>query len=173
MAQHRKRVHRTIALFPNVYGFGFAVFEGPLRLVEWGTKHLKGAPEDVILDKIDALFSWFEPDTCVVENVAGQGPWKSDRVKKLIRRIIALAEGNGIDAHSYSRAQIRQAFEKVGARTKQEIAEVIAGDYEELMPILPQPKKVWENEVTSMGMFDAASLALAHFHFRHIETNGG
>ncbi len=168
MSNELTKVRRILAVFPTTYGFGFVVFEGPLRLVDWGVKRIASKDHAENLAKIDACVEWFEPDTLVVENIAGGGSSKGKRVTRLIRTVVRRARKQRIHIEAFSRDRIRQAFSVVGAFTKHEIATVIAKDYEVLAPLLPSRRRIWMTEDQRMGVFDAAALALTHFHFEHV-----
>lgn len=162
------KVRRIVALFPNTHGFGYVVFEGPLRLIDWGVKRIPSKDHRENLRKVDAFLDWFEPDAVILENVAGEGSWKGKRVAALIRAIGRRASRRHICVEAYSRSLVRQAFSLVCAKTKSEIAEVVANDYEQLRPLLPRKRKLWMAEDPRMGVFDAASLALTSYHFEHL-----
>lgn len=168
MSNESTKVRRILAVFPTTFGFGFVVFEGPLRLVDWGVKRIASKDHNENLTKIEACVEWFEPDTLVVENIAGGGSSKSKRIARLIRTVARRARKQRIHVEAFSRDRIRQAFSAVGATTKHEIATVVAKDYEPLAPLLPTKRRIWMTENPRMGVFDAAALALTYFHFEHV-----
>lgn len=156
---------RVIAFFPTTHGFGFAVFEGPSELVDWGAREVRGGRREEFLAKIEALLSWHRPDVVVLENYAGEGSKRGKRIQALIRSIAKRAAKLDVKVASYSRGLIRQCFLRYQARTKHEIAEVIAREFPELELRLPPKRKPWMSEHYRMSMFDAAALALTHFFF--------
>ena len=167
MTQQRTKVERIVGVFPTTHGFGYAIFEGPLRLIEWGVKHIPNREQADNLKKFEALLEWYEPDLVVFENAAGEGSHKSKRIGSLIRAMARRACKCGVPLTGYSRARIREAFSQVDAATKHEIAVEIANSFVELAPLVPNKRKAWTTEEARMGIFDAASLVLTHFHFEH------
>lgn len=168
MNHKRLRVRRVVAAFPSTWGFGFAVFEGPLRPVDWGLKRVSTKRRADAVRKLAALTDWYQPDVLILENHAGDGSRKSPRVRAVIVAMAAHARKCNLVFASYSRGMIRQAFSEVPAFTKYEIAQAIANDYPELAPRLPPRRRIWMSEDCRMAIFDAASLALTFFHFEHI-----
>ena len=118
------------------------------------------------MKKFEALLEWFEPDLVVLENAAGDASRKGKRITGLVRAMARRSARCGVPLESYSRARIRQAFSEVDAANKHEIALAIAAAHEELAPMVPQKRKPWTTEDPRMGVFDAASLVLTHFHDR-------
>ena len=166
MTYQRMKVQRIIGIFPTTHGFGYAIFEGPLRLIDWGVKHVSSREQADNLKKFEALLEWFEPDLVVLENPAGVASRKGKRITSLVRAMARRSARCGLPLESYSRARIRQTFAEVDAVNKHEIALVIAAQHEELAPLLPGKRKPWMTEDPRMGVFDAASLVLTHFHDR-------
>ncbi len=164
MIHRQKGVRRTVGVFPTTHGFGFAIFEGPLRLIDWGVKHIPSREQSDNLKQFDALLTWFEPDLVVLENPAGAGSHKGKRITRLIRAIARQSAIHHVALKCYSRAEILTAFARIGASNKHEIAVEIARLYEELSPLLPEKRKLWTPEDRRMGIFDAAALVLTHFH---------
>ena len=173
MKRKRKEVRRVLAVFPSTWGFGFAVFEGPLRPIDWGVKCVRGKSHGDHLEKFRALLTWYRPDVLVIENYAGSGSRKSKRVEWVIRAMARTAGKDNVKLASYSRSLIRQAFSAVGAHTKYEIATAIAASLPELAPRVPKRRKLWTSEGCRMSIFDAASLALTFFHFEHVRHIAG
>ena len=89
---------------------------------------------------------------------------KSNRVKKLIKKIIEYASNRDIVVRQYSRVQIRSAFEDFSAVSKYEIAVQIAKFFPHLNKVLSPKPKCYLPQNHYQGMFDAMSLVLSH-HF--------
>lgn len=154
----------VLAVFPTSRGFGYAVFEGPLGPVDWGVKEVRGDKNRQSLERIRELIEWFRPDAIVLEHCGGSGSHRSDRVKCLVQGLKRLARRYDITIQSYSRAQMRAYFSRVGAVTKYEIAKAVAGQLPELEPWLPPPRKLWMSEDPRLSIFDAVALAFMFFY---------
>lgn len=157
---------RVFAVYPSTRGFGFAIFEGQLRLIDWGVKEVRVTKKNPLaLEKIEELVDFYQPEVIVVEDYRGEGSRRSRRIRKLIDDIEELAMKRNIPLRGYSRDLIRSAFSDIGARNKDEIAQAIANRFPELEPRLPRIRKPWMSEDSRMNIFDAVSLALTFFHF--------
>jgi len=64
---------------------------------------------------------------------------------------------------TYSRSDVRQAFEYLGVTNKHAIAEAIAKHIPAFARYVPPPRKLWRTEHYQMGILDAAALALTYF----------
>src|SRR5947199_4228595 len=117
---------RVLAIDPSTRGFGFAVLEGPERLVDWGVKETKVNKNAKSLTLIDDLIGRYEPNMIVVEDYEGKGSRRCDRIGELINDISKLASKRKIRTRSFSRAKVKQAFFESGALNKYEIANAIA-----------------------------------------------
>jgi len=115
------------------------------------------------LKLIDDLIEQYQPSMIVVEDYAGKGSRRCQRIQGLINDISKLVLKRKIRVRSFSRAKVKQAFSESGALTKQEIAIAIASRLPELAPRLPRFRKPWMSEDYRMSIFDSAALALTFF----------
>src|SRR5258708_22456161 len=150
----------VLAIDPSTRGFGFAVLEGPNRLIDWGVKETKKEKNARTLKLIDDLIDVYLPSVIVVEDYAGKGSRRCRRIERLINDISRLASKRQIKVRSFSRAKVKQAFSESGASNKQEIAIAIANRFPELAPRLPRFRKPWMSEDYRMSIFDAVALGL-------------
>lgn len=165
MKRNSLRTERVLSLFVSVRGIGFAIFDGPWVLVDWGVKEASGQQKNEIgLRKVQELMARYRPAVVVVEDYRGEGSRKSERVERLIDAISAHAGFARIVVYRYSRAQIRKLFSKFGATNKQEISREIVRRLPELQWYQPPMRKIWLPEDRRMSIFDAAALAFTHFH---------
>lgn len=158
------RPPRVLGVSPSSRGFGYAVFEGPGEVIDWGVQAIPSNERARRIARIEALIDWYAPDVIVVENCTGQGSRRGVKTRRQIEALVRIAQKRRIKAKSYSRAVIRQCFARFNARGKDAIARVIAHEFPEMEPRLPPPRRPWMSEDTRMGMFDAAALALTHFY---------
>src|SRR5437773_8565947 len=113
---------RVLAIDPSTRGFGFAVLEGPDRLVDWGVKETKTDKNRRSLKLISNLIEQYEPGVLVLEDYAGKGSRRCERVTGLIDEIRELAVKRKVKVKSFSTADVKNGFAESGATTKQEIA---------------------------------------------------
>jgi Holliday junction resolvasome RuvABC endonuclease subunit len=157
---------RVLALDPASRGVGFAVLEGPTRLIDWGVKETRGKPPHTVLSQLDALLNRYQPEALVIEDCRARGSRRCPRVRRLLQEAAARAVRRHIRPRRVSRASVQQAFAPSGARTKYEIAQAIAIRFPELRPRVPPPRKPWMSEDARMSIFDAIAFALADYRRR-------
>jgi len=167
MNQNSTQPKRILAIDPTTRGFGFAVLEGPMSLVDWGVKEAKGKTNknERSLNLIEDLIIHYRPDVIVVEDYDGQDSRRCPRVAGLIRRVAQLAGKRKIIIRSFSRSMVRDAFSEVHAHTKHQIAEAVSSRFPELVPRMPKFRKCWMPEDYRMNFFDAIALGLTYFYF--------
>lgn len=151
---------RVLAIDPYPRGFGFAVLEGPERLIDYEVKKVRGDKNSACLKRVNDLIGRYQPDVIVLGNPTGKGSRRVLRVQELTQEILKLASSKRIKARSISRLQIINAFSPSGAFTKHQIASRIAEQFPELALRLPPPRKRWMSEDERMSIFDAVALAL-------------
>jgi RNase H-fold protein (predicted Holliday junction resolvase) len=85
---------RVLALDPSTRGFGFAILEGPNRLIDWGVKETKTEKKQRALKLIEDFIERYQPDLIVVEDYEAKGSRRCRRVQELINDISKLAVKN-------------------------------------------------------------------------------
>src|SRR6266481_9429759 len=93
---------RVLAIDPSTRGFGFAVLEGPERLIDWGVKETKKNKNPRTLKLIDNLIDVYLPSMIVVEDYDGKGSRRCRRIQGLISDISKLATKRKIRVKSFS-----------------------------------------------------------------------
>src|SRR5207247_10688936 len=89
---------RVVAIDPSTRVFGFAVLEGPERLIDWGVKETKKNKNARTLKLIEDLIERYQPSVIVVEDYAGKGSRRCRRIQGLIKEISKLASKRQIRA---------------------------------------------------------------------------
>lgn len=156
----------VLAIDPSTRRFGFAVLEGPNRLIDWGVKETKTDKKKRSLKLITELIDCYQPSVIVVEDYEAKGSRRCERVGELINDISKIALKRKVKVRSISREKVKQAFSESGASTKHEIAMAIANRFPELTPRLPRFRKPWMSEDYRMSIFDALALGLTFLHWR-------
>ncbi len=159
-----KRHGLVLSIYATTGGFAYALFEGPLSPVDWGTRGARGKDKNVrCVESVAKLVEAHQPDVLVIEDCTALGSRRSLRIRRLYRSIEVWAGNQAIETHSYSRNLIREAFGKLGALTKREIAEVIARHIPAFDHRLPPVRRAWMSEDPRMGLFDAAALVMTFY----------
>jgi hypothetical protein len=165
MNDKRPQGDLVLAVYPSARGFGFAVFERPRSLVDWGVRGIRGQRKNAqALAKVQELLAFYRPDFLITEDHEGAGSRRGRRVQDLIDAIADTAAKQGVVSRSFSRADVRTRFQHLGARAKGEIARAIAREFPELAPRLPPVRRIWMSEDARMNIFDAVALGMTFFH---------
>ena len=161
---HAETRELVLAIYPTTRGFGFVLMTSPLSPVDWGTKEVRGRDKNAkCLAKVAALIEVHQPDAIALEDAAAPGSRRSLRIRRLSRAISSLAEDQALDVQTYSRAAVRECFERFGARTRYEIAMAISKRVVAFDRFLPPQRKLWMTEDVRMSIFNAAALVVAVF----------
>ncbi len=154
------------AVYPSTRGFGYAVFEGPELLVDWGVKAVRGRQKNLAsLERVRELLAFYRPDVLVLEDYGGSGSRRAKRIQTLINLMTAHAAEERTAVASFSRSEVRACFDLT---TKREIAEVLAREFPELERRLPPVRRIWMSEDARMNIFDAAALGITFFRTRKL-----
>ncbi len=138
--------------------FGFAAFEGPDELLDWGVKSFRHGVNAVKVpasQKVAMLLSEFRPDVVVIE----KSPYRENIW--LIGTVMRLARKRNVPVGLVSRAAVRKRF-PVPGRNKHGIAVFISGRFPELAERVPPKRKPWQSEDYRMSIFDATALGLTY-----------
>jgi hypothetical protein len=158
----KETAKRVLAIDPFSRGVGFAVLEGPERLIDWGLRTTGRADNAKALRVIDKLIDRFRPDVLALEDWESAGSRRCGRVQTLLDRIAA-TEGPRVLVRLITRRQIRAIGPMPQTSTKRGRACFLAERFLELQPFLPPIRKPWMPEDDRMAIFDAVSFAVAYF----------
>lgn len=155
----RPGAHRPVlACYPTSRGIGYALLDRERRLVDWGTKGIRGRGKNVqSLHAVTALIERHHPARVVLEDVTVRGTRRHTRIRALHESIVKYAKANGYRVRRYSRNDVYTYF---NVRTKHELAVTIAQALPALQIRIPPKRKPWMSEDARQSLFDAAALAL-------------
>lgn len=154
----------TLALFPNMRGFGFACLENPQKIIDNGMVRIYPLDNSKLLNRIQTLFDYFVPAVVVMREYSMENTRHSRRVRNLIDEVCKRAEKLNIRVYHYSREQVKDVFAQFEATTKYEIAQKIVEWFPQLAPRMPKIRNLWVPEDINMGTFDAIALAITHMY---------
>lgn len=170
MRRGRTTIERSLAIDPTHRGFGFAVLEGPDRLIDWGLCYVTGDTTPGSLRRLADLLRRYRPDTLVLEDCAARTCRRGPRVRNLLGRMAAIAAGSRIRVHRVSSDAVRRAFSTNSAAAKHDVATRVAARFPELLSKLPKPRKPWQAEDERMAIFGAAGMGTTWFDGRSGRT---
>ncbi len=151
----KRRPLRVLSIDLTAKGFGFALLDAKVGLLDWGFCTIRASQDDLFVARIISRIDRGRPTALALENIApAKGRENAQRRRDMI---IRLAAERQLGTCHVSRA-IVQRF--LGATTKIEIARCLAAQFPELMSRMPRERRLWMTEDERMHIFDALSYAV-------------
>lgn len=154
-------VTRIMALDIRRRRVGYAIFEAPLRFLDWGVISFRACPPDT--GRIRSMVQLLRPSVVLLCRISAKGRRNNFQTKALLRAVRAEVRRSSVPVAYAGERSARIFFREYGAHHKQAVAVLLAKAFPELAGKLPPPRKAWQAEARRMSMFDAAALALAYF----------
>src|SRR5438309_7837224 len=82
---------RILAIDAAGRGFGFAVLEGPARLLDWGVRGAKARCHVQAIDQLKALLDYYGPDAIVTQKLADPEVRRGYRAKAFLCETVKVA----------------------------------------------------------------------------------
>lgn len=155
---------RLLALEVRSRRIGFAVFEGPSRLLDWGIRscsHPTPTLREVVAKRVRPLFSRYDPVAVVIRNENQYSSQTVARFRASVSSIRKEARRCGVDFRLLKATTRKHFFARRGFDTKYRVAEMIGGLFEELSWKAPPRRRAWHSESYHTIIFDAAATGLA------------
>lgn len=152
----------TLVLYPNTFGVGFVICEGPKEILDFGIKKVRPISHHKYMKKVKWLLDYCKPDIVLLLDYKARKI--SKRQKRIIDAIVQLSHAQNLNLKTYSKSQIKQTFLSFKAKTKYDIAMVVLNWYPELKDKAPHKRLPWMAEHYQMGVFDAFALMLTHYY---------
>jgi hypothetical protein len=146
--------------------FGYAVFEGPKRLLDWGGANYRpgGKTGARSAQRSTAkLLAIFTPSAIALRIARRKRTPDSPGVQPILRGIRRAASIHNVPIHTFSRRDIRKVFSAQRARTKHEIAASSTVKFPELLSRLPPEREIYESEPSVFTVFDAVALGVTYW----------
>jgi hypothetical protein len=153
----------VLGLHPSSRGFGWALFEEPPSLLDWGTVDIRRDKNAIALRRIESLLDRHQPAVLAMERHDAVVARRSQRIRRLYLAVAKRAEIRDIRVQCYSRAEISSSRHLNGAHTREDVAAAVADCLNVLRPRLPKPRQIWVGERSGMSQFCAAACALTYF----------
>jgi hypothetical protein len=153
---------RILAVAPLSRGFGYAVMEPPDRLVACGNKAIRRDKNAGSLAWVKKFIQFYQPDVPVLPEVDAPHARRAARIKRLHRKIVALAKEHKLKVRLVKGPQMRAVLLGSATGTKFARAQTLAAKFPvELAARLPPKRRPWMSEDPRMNIFDAVGLAAA------------
>jgi len=156
----KSKTVRILAIAPLSRGLGYAVMEGPDKLVVCGNKAILRDKNAGSLVWVEKFIKFYQPEVLVMPNVNATDTRRAPRIKNLHRSIITLAKKHQFKVRLISVTQVRSHLLGAAKGTKQAVAKTLAVKFPvELGTRLPPNRRPWMSEDPRMDIFDAVGLA--------------
>jgi hypothetical protein len=149
---------RTLAVDLRSSRLGFAVFEIPIQLLDWGKRAMWA---DSCSTLIGQLIRKYGVSVVVIRGMRHGERRDTQRVRKGLRAIRTVAREGSTQVVALGEKQLRNFFRQYDRYTKFEIDALIAVVFPSLTSILPRPRKCFQPENRRMSIFDAVALGVA------------
>src|SRR5260221_11246074 len=80
---------RILTIAPSSRGFGFAVFEGQEKLVDWGVKSIQWVKNTRSIEKAKKLIVNYQPGVIALEDISSPQCRRSARIQSLNQATVA------------------------------------------------------------------------------------
>lgn len=167
---------RIIALDLRPRRIGFAVMEGPRRLLDYGTVLSQLQGEGQAGEAIVSVFRLTLPSVIVAKQerwdtltTRPKGTLFADRIRSYV--VESNAELLLLDGRL-----LKKAFRDMGCQSKAEIVDFAARMFPELLWKAPPKRKAWQPEHSRQTLFDAVALGMIFWQCNSqaiLEADGG
>jgi hypothetical protein len=163
--QPRRGEPRFIAIDVRAQQFGYAVFEGFDRLLDYGGGQLRPGGQlgaALAVKRIRNLIQLFAPSTIVLRRPEPRVAKKHPGIHAVVSAIRREASMRLVPHRLIAREEIRAAFHGSKALSKYQIAMVLVEMFPELNRKLPPPRSLGDPEHPRMVVFDAISVGVTY-----------
>jgi len=156
---------RLLAFNIRATRVGYVLFDGPERLLDWGTRSLPTGERNrearrMRIASLVALTMPSEIAICKARRKRDVNAADASITVALVRREAALG---AIPCAFVGPECVQRTFLAFGAANKYEMAAAAAGVYPEILWKLPSNRKRWQTEPHVMPVFDALTVGLAYW----------
>jgi hypothetical protein len=151
---------RLLALDVRPRRFGYAVFEPPKRLLDFGVKRFASA--ETAVARMDSLFTRLRPTVLLLRAIDKRSRRNRPRTREVLRLLRRVAKRSSVQITSVREREMKNYFCRQAKRTKYQIASSLAVAFPDLLWKLPPRRKAWQAEHSRTPIFDAVALAVAY-----------
>jgi RNase H-fold protein (predicted Holliday junction resolvase) len=159
-AKPRDTNSRILALDLRARRIGYAAFETPHRLLEFGVTRFKS--RHVALVRLTRIMQRVKPTKLVLRKIPTDSARNTSGMRRVFRLAWLLARRSSVAVSMARETHVKQHFSDQGATTKYQTALFLVRLFTELEWRLPPPRKAWQREHRNMSIFDAAALGVTY-----------
>lgn len=159
---------RILAIDVRRNRFGYVLFEGPKRLLDWGASAVspklgRRTAMEAARKRVAPLFRRCHPMAAVVKEPRRTKTGRSSTPGPILGTILREAVMLHIPVYFASRQEILDAFQIFRGRSKDDIAEILVRAFPELNARLPPRRGKWRAERPRMVIFDALAAGFTYW----------
>jgi RNase H-fold protein (predicted Holliday junction resolvase) len=151
---------RILALDVRARRIGYAAFEVPARLIDFGVTRFRSTSMAML--RLGRLIQTVRPATLIVRKIPLNSTRNVPGTRAILRLTWLVARRFSMHVSVIRKKQVGQYFSTRGAKTKYQVALSLVGMFPELEWKLPPPRKFWKGEHRNMSIFDAAALGITY-----------
>jgi len=157
----KNKTVRILAIAPLSRGLGYAVMEGPDKLLAAGNKAILRHKNAGALAWVEKFIRFYQPGVLVLPDVNAADTHRAQRIKTLHRQLLGWAKQRQLKVKLISATQQRERLLGNPKGTKHAMAKSLAEKFPvELGKRLPPKRRPWMSEDPRMDIFDAVGLAM-------------
>jgi hypothetical protein len=152
---------RIIAIDLRFRRSGFATFEGPRRLLDFGTLDIRLGEGQDGRSRLSELMKLAAAKVVLVKRERWNDLMTRPDAKPLIDALTNQATAHSIQIRFLEQSALDSTFRNLGCETKADISASLARIFPELIWKLPPERRIWEPEHSRQTVFDAIALGKA------------
>ena len=163
---------RILAIDLRLRRFGYAVFEGPNRLLDWGVYFFPPAREGgsiVASKRVADLLRLFTPSVVVVKKADRGSGSRGAGIASILKAIRRESSIRSIPVCLIGHKDVRQAFRIFRSNNKYENAVALTQLFPDLLWKLPPKRKFYDGEHPRMIVFDAVAVGFTYWQLNGIQ----
>ncbi len=169
---------RVLAIDLRLPRSGFAIYEGPSRLLDYGTTVIPFERADSSASRFSDLLKISLPSVIVVKRERWEDMIAHPQAKRLAAALTEECDARQIEIRLLEQNSIRSTFHNLDCETKTEISAALSRFFPNLVWQLPPQRRIWDSEHPRQSVFDAIALGFAYWQQEtsstvNLERTGG
>ncbi len=154
---------RVLAIDLRLHRSGFALYEGPRRLLDHGTTVVPFERTENSTSRFLDLLKISSPSVIVVRKERWDDITANPQAKRLATLLTEACDTRGIEIRLLEQDAMRATFRNLNCKTKAEISAALSRFFPNLVWQLPPERRIWDSEHPHQSMFDAIALGFAYW----------
>lgn len=156
-----EKLGRVLAVDVRSRWVAFATLGASAQLLDFGASRFRSA--SAAKARFLFVLELLHPSIIVFRRISPGDSRSNPRTRKVAGVLRCACHRLSLQVLLLSGAHVRRCFKERGAKTKQQIASVLAQDFPALAWKLPPPRENYDHEHWNMPIFDAVAIGVAYF----------